>query len=178
MRRIIFFVIAACLLVAVVIGAIYLPLPHRVNNTFEGYLTYENGSEMNCVVNIEGTYKNYLFRDDIFDGTMTVNDTILASETMRYFGFRFIFYDQAARHGYTISREMTIEKEGDVLLTQQCDTVIISCCYDYEHHTETSDEAYRCLIVAPAKTSPEAERILSEFIGTGHLEKFRTWDFQ
>ena len=177
MRRIIFFVIAACFLVAVVIGAIYLPLPHRVNNTLDGYLTYENGSAMNCVVNIEGTYKNYLFRDDIFDGKMTVDDTMLATP-LSDIGLRFVFYDQASSCGYTVAREMTIEKAGDVLLTQQCDTVIISCCYDYENHTETSDEAFRCLIVAPAKTSAEAEAILSEFIGTGHLEEFRTWDFQ
>lgn len=176
MRKFVVFIIAACVLVATTLCAIYLPLTHHVDNTSDGYLAYLNGSEMICSVNVKGKYKHYFFRDDIFDGTITVNNAVLGSE-FQDIGIRFVFTEESDRTSYNVSIDGQLKKSGDIIMSKQCDTMVISFCYDNENNTETTDEAYRCLIVAPAGTSDAAKNILLKFADTGFLEEFRTWEF-
>lgn len=180
MRKYIIIVILSVLLIATTLRFLYLPISRHINNTFDGYITYLNGSEMKCRVTVEGIHQHYLFRQeckDIFDGTITVNDTVFFDDYTP--GIRVVFNngDEAGYTGYTSSYNGVIEKTGDILLSIEYDVVILSCCYDDENNIETKDETNRCLIIAPAENSSEAKNVLSSLSNTGRLEKFRTWEF-
>jgi hypothetical protein len=180
MQKKLIIVIAVCIIIAAALGLCFLPIPHHVNNVIEGRIIYKNGSEINCSVTIDGRYKHYLFREDLFDGSISVNGASIFMDSI--YGMRIVFGKETGQTGYTSSelnkdKNGTVLKTGDILLNQQCNTVVISCCYDNTNNSETADEAYRCLIIAPAKNSDDAKKIITSYDKIGLLEKFDIWNF-
>lgn len=147
----------------------------------DGFILYENGDEMNCSVTLEGISQNYIFDNeiyhDLFDGTIYANSALIGIRLNRV-----VFKGTAGHTGYVhtssdANGNTSLLRKGDELLSNSCDTLIISCCYDYATNTDTADEAYRCLIIAPATNAQEAANIIESFKSTGYLEQFDTWDF-
>jgi hypothetical protein len=179
MKKRLVIVFAVCVIIAAAVGLSFLPIPYHVNDIIEGRIIYKNGLEINCSITIDGQYKRYLFREDLFDGSISVNGASIFMDSI--YDMRIVFGAETGQTGYTSSilnpdRNGTIVKTGNILLNRQCNTVVISCCYDNTKNTETSDEAYRCLIIAPAKNSDDAKEIITSYIE--QLENFDTWNFE
>lgn len=182
MKRALIVIIAVCIIMVISLGLYLLPIPHQVNHTIDGYIIYENGYEMNCNVTIEGKYQDYLFDNDrykdIFDGTIYVNGVATGISDVR-----ITFSGEAGHTSYlwdssdASRNETTIKRIGDVLLNKECSTAVVSCNYDNINNTDTANETYRCLIIAPAKNSEDAQKIIASFNNSGHLENFDTWNF-
>jgi hypothetical protein len=182
MRKVLIIVIAACVIIAVALGLYFLPIPHHVKIAMDGYIIYQNGSEMKCSVTLEGKYQDRLFENavywDLFDGTVAVNGAVIGVENCRV-----SFHGEAGHTSYTSTSTdangiTTVLRRGDLLLGKACDTLVVSCCYDGKNNTDTADEAYRCLVVAPAKNRADAENIIALYDTPELLQKFDTWTWQ
>lgn len=171
----IFFVLAVlCFALSVI------PLTSKIHNNVQGILIYQNdvASDITCTVDITGTYTNYLFRDDYFDGRITLNGVGLVGGSPN----RYTFGTHSALTSYYYSLENsdgTLQSifKGDVLLNLACNAIVISTCFDHRKGLESTDESFRCLIIAPAGDEPSAENTLQTFVADGLFSHFTTWDF-
>jgi hypothetical protein len=173
MRRIL--IAAAAIALVIVLGVFIYQFPHNVNRKIDGYIIYQNGSEMSCSVSIEGKHSYKLFQEDVFDGTISVNNANIDGTSKT----RVTFGAETGLTSYDISSTYSSSSiHGELLLNQNCDTLVLSCCYDNIKNTETTDETYRCLIVAPAKNYDDTKSVLSSIEKLGRLEQFTTWIFK
>lgn len=182
MKKTLIKIIVGLIIIAALFGLYFLPISHLINTTTDGYIIYLSGSELNCSVTITGKYQDYLFNNDktrdIFDGTIYINGTEIGVDNNR-----IVFDGKAGNTSYRSSStdksgKVTILRLGDELLNKRCDTVVISCCYDSINNTDTADETYRCLVIAPAKNLNEAKTILASPDYTENLRHFHTWHFE
>lgn len=175
-------IIAGLIVIVLFIGLYFLPVSHLINTTTDGYIIYRSGSELNVSVTITGKHRDHLFYNgngrDVFDGTIYVNgnkigvgnDTIVIDKEA---GNTFYKSSSADKNG-----SVTVRRFGDELINKRCDTVVISCCYDSLNNTDTADETYRCLVVAPAKNLNDARNILASNDYAENLKHFHTWRFE
>lgn len=157
----------------------FVPFTSKVQRNLKGFLVYkaDTGSHAECSVDIEGTYYDYLFREDHFDGYVKVNGTALGGGINRY-----TFGTTAALTSYcgfsdNPDRTQVLLFKGDVLINQTLSAVVASACYDDKTGSESGDEADRCLIIAPAYDDASAEDTLYSFVPAGLFPGFSTWDF-
>jgi|GEM_PF-2636025 len=165
MKKILIIIIPVLIIIAVTLGLYFLPISHIINTTTDGYIIYQSGSDMNCSVTITGEYRDYLFYNDngrdVFNGTIYVN-----SAKIGIGNDPIVFSGEAGNTFYRSSStdesgNDTILRIGDELLNKRCDTVVISCYYDSLNNTDTADETYHCLIIAPAKNLNDANDIIA-----------------
>ena len=197
MKKILIYIIIGLIILAVILRLLFLPISHHVNTTMNGYIIYQSGSELNCSVTVTGKYQDYLFSNHkirgIFDGTIYVNGTTIGIENNRV-----VFYGETGKTSYTASADTSrasatdisrasstdingkeiITRLGDELLNISCDTIVQSCCYDRVNNTDTANETYRCLVIAPAENIDDAKKILALPNYAENLKRFDTWHFQ
>lgn len=177
MRKVFIIIISFCITILIMLGLYFLPISRSINNTIDGYVVYQDDSELSCNVTIEGNYRDFLFRQmDTFDGTIEINEVSLGISR-----FGIPLSDTGGFTSYSIHRFenniLKLEGSGDLLLNQSCETAIISCCFDSVSNSITADERYRCLVVAPANTSGDANNVIASFKSSGYLNRFKTWKF-
>lgn len=162
----------AVIAIAVIVIYVFF-VPHTVSHVLDGYIVYLDGSEVSCSVSVRGKYQYNPMFGSTFDGTIYANDVPVG-----YPDIRVTFFSGDGITEYCRKEADNVNFTGNLLMDDSCKKVVLSCCYDAANQRDTADEAYRCLIIAPAQNISEAKNVLASFKENGHLQHFTTWDFE
>lgn len=162
--------------VIVVLCLYYIPVQKEINYTFDGYLIYRGNSSSGkkCTVSVEGKHKNFLLKNNEFEGIFAVDGVMMYSKPMK-----IVFQDGVGVTDY-IGQEhlMYLERKlsnGSIALNEACDKIMISSCFNLENRVESADENFRCVIVGPASSRKEADAIVLMFKEKGALKNSLKW---
>ena len=168
--------IAVVVIIAVALCLYFIPIQNDVNYTFDAYLIYNEkrsqGEE--CTVCVEGKFRDYLFKEDEFEGIFSVDDVMMYSKPIKVVFSSDMGITQYVGRGTDMYIERNLSN-GAVFLDRECSRVMISSCFDLQSRIESADEMYRCIIVAPAKDKREASSIADWFKQRGAFDGQFSW---
>lgn len=143
------------------VGVCFLPWQHDINTTLEGVQCRINDNEYieKITITVKGKYNQYLFKDDVFIGNISIN---LYGDIWSLENGKLVFSDNNApilkskigNNGYC-----EIENFGNILCTENFSEILILV----SEKTETEGTGWTSenglYISAPAKTKEDAINI-------------------